>query len=288
MTSMRRALFSFVLFIPLLLYSTSTIAEDTGADARAYLETIEQLKDRPVDKQIEGWRKFLSQHPNSSFREEIEGNLKNLEELNINTDPTQQKEKRDTERYLRAVEFAKKLGPSDQILLWKQFLDENPESIYRREAKKTLDELQLKGGTPLSKPPGSTVVTPGGVPEPIRVAPELAYKDPQKALLLAAFPGLIVPGIAHWYTRDYPTAGLLTGLRVGGLAVGIPAIINRKNSLIWIGGILAGLSYIIDVVDAPFTVERYNDALEQKAAAQKRAFFETPENGIELSLAVTF
>jgi hypothetical protein len=80
---------------------------------------------------------------------------------------------------------------------------------------------------------------------------------------LATFPGLVVPGIAHWYTRDYTLAGVLTGLRVGGLAVLIPGIIDGNAAMTIAGAILAGFSYIVDVADAPFTVKRYNDALEE-------------------------
>src|SRR5262249_53462945 len=110
-------------------------------DTKKNLEKAEKLKDAPLDAQMNGCGKNLKDHPNSSFREEINNNVKNLEDLLANTDPAQQKEKRDTERYLKAVEFAKKLSPSDQIELWEQFLSENPKSLYTREARKNLENL---------------------------------------------------------------------------------------------------------------------------------------------------
>jgi hypothetical protein len=242
-----------------LLLSASASFPQEITDAEAYLGTIEKLKDQPIDKQIEDWRLFLSEHPDSAFRGEIESNLRVLEDLQLKTDPKRRKEAYDTERYMRAVEYAKTLSPADQAALWEQFLEENPQSLFRKEAETRLE--QLRGGNR-----GSPVVAPPSAPVPrteaAPVAPDLNYKDPQTALLLAIFPGLVVPGMGHWYAKDYLVAGVLTGLRVVALGLGIPSIVEQQEIMLIVASILYGFTYFADVADAPFAVRRYNEALE--------------------------
>jgi hypothetical protein len=236
-----------------------------GAETATYLKGLEGMHDKPMDAQIEGWRKFLQEHPDSPYRGEIEANVRNLEDLLANTDPVQQKEKKDTERYLRAVEYAKKLSVTDQISLWEQFLGENPQSIYRREAKRNLEELKARDNPAPDKPgysPGRSQSSPP--PQEQLVTPALDFKSPQTGALLATFPGLIVPGIGHWYVKEYMTAGILTGLRVAGLALGIPGIIRNNTVMIVLGAAFFGFTYIYDIADAPYAVARYNEALEHK------------------------
>jgi hypothetical protein len=275
---MRAAL--FVLLAALLPLPAP--AGDSPSDSGAYLQALERLKDAPIDAQVEGWKRFLADHPDTSYRREIETNLKNLEELLSQTDPVQKKEHRDTERYLRAVEYAKRLSPADKILLWEQFLEENPDSIYRSEARKTLDEL--RGRAP--GPPRGDLSPSGDAPPSgarVAVAPSLEYKDRQTAILLATFPGLVVPSLGHWYTRDYLWAGVLTGVRVGGLAIGIPGIVNEDTGLIILGSLLFGVSYLIDVVDAPFSVDRYNEALEEGTVSSR---YPAPPTRLSFSLTI--
>src|SRR5690349_19033041 len=47
-------------------------------DARLYLEMIDILKDAPSQEQVAGWEKFLKEHADSYFREEIQSNLDNM------------------------------------------------------------------------------------------------------------------------------------------------------------------------------------------------------------------
>jgi len=232
-------------------------------DAADYLEAVQAFSDQPVESQIEGWNRFLKEHPNTSYQEEIKQNLLNLEDFLTNTDPKQMKEKRDTDRFIKASEFAKKLTLPDQILLWQQFIDENPNSLYLKEAKKKLQDLKSLN-TPVTPPVKSSTSLNSKTNENQRVAPDLAYKDKQTAILFATFPGLIVPGMAHWYTKEYTMAGVLTGLRVGGLAVGIPAMIQKNRAPFIVGSLLVLFSYLADVVDAPYSVERYNADLEKQ------------------------
>ncbi|MFH1016727.1 MAG: hypothetical protein V1798_00935 [Pseudomonadota bacterium] len=268
------SLLSAALVLPILLVFGNAVAQQPkkapdGTETATYLQAVENLHDKSIDLQVDGWRQFLKDHPQSPYRNEIENNLRNLEDLLANTNPLQMKEKRDTERYLRAVEYAKKLPFQDQIAFWEQFLDENPQSIYRREAGRTLEELKARvsPSAPVAAPPKSSSEA-GPAPPGQFVAPQLNFKDPQKATLLATFPGLIVPGIGEWYAHEYATAGILTGIQVGGAALAIPGIINNNVIMIVLGSALFGFSYIYDIVDAPFAVRRYNDALEQKKAAQ--------------------
>jgi hypothetical protein len=266
----RAALYLFpVIVLSLLWLSPPLMAAEKSSketklgDAREYVEAIDRARDLSVDEQIELWRRFLNDHPNSSFRDEIETNVKHLDDLLTQTDPTRKREQKDSDRYLRAVEYSKKLSNEDQSDLWEQFLEENPQTLYRKEILQRLEELHVKPErrTPLVGVKNEAVVTVKQSP----VISRLPYKNAQKATLLATFPGLIVPGIAHWYTRDYAIAGILTGARVGGLAIGIPGIINQNRTLIIIGAVLAGFSYLVDIADAPFTVSRYNDELDRAA-----------------------
>ncbi len=234
-------------------------------DTGAYLEAVSKAKELSVEDQVDLWRRFLEDHPDSSFRPEIENNLKNLDNLLTETDPARKKEQQDSERYLRAVDYSKKLSLPDQIDLWEQFLDDYPKTIYRKEVVQRLEELRSKAG------PSATT---GGLPKPSvpitvkaePITPRVPYKSSKTATLYAIFPGIVVPGMAHWYTRDYAIAGIMTGLRVGGLGIGIPGVLDRRTSFIVVGALLAGFSYLFDIADAPFAVERYNDALEQKAS----------------------
>lgn len=252
-------------------------------DAAAYLEVVERSKKVTVEEQLNGWRSFLQEHPDTSFRPEIERNIQNLENLLTQTDPSRQREEKDAERYLRAVEFAKKLSLSDQLALWEQFIEENPKSLYRNDAEATAKTLKGRLRKEPKKPSAVPSPSEQGTPARLEIARRLPYKDQQTATLLAIFPGLVVPGIGHWYTRDYVMGGVLTGLRVGGLAVGLPGVIQENNSLIIIGSILAGFSYLVDIADAPFSVRRYNENLEN--TSQKTSWLGPSEVPLEGSLA---
>ncbi len=104
------------------------------------------------------------------------------------------------------------------------------------------------------------------------------YKDPNKAFLLAFFPGLLIHGYGHFYADDQLMGDvLLTGEVVSVLSVGLGALIksdtttfsggilgdsnnagNIGTNLIW-GGVIAftGL-WIIDMAHAPTAANDYN------------------------------
>ena len=65
--------------------------------------------------------------------------------------------------------------------------------------------------------------------------------------------------MGHWYTQDYVIAGVLTAIRVGGIAIGLAGIINGTSEKIYIGSGMAIISYALDIADAPYSAERYND-----------------------------
>jgi hypothetical protein len=105
------------------------------------------------------------------------------------------------------------------------------------------------------------------------------YKDPNKAFLLAFFPGLLIHGYGHFYADDNLMGNvLLTGEVVSVLSFGLGVLIksdtttfsggllgtpsdanNTGNNLMW-GGIIAftGL-WIIDMAHAPTAAKDYND-----------------------------
>ena len=242
-----------VLFFPLLFPLLSATADDANADLNAYIEIVEKLKAAPVDRQLDILRKFLDEHPETRFRNEIESNVRRLEELATQTDPVKRREAQDADRYLRAVDFAKKLTPEDQIALWEQFIEENPKSLYRKEAESNLAEVKAKHhrAAPATAPPTS--------PTSQNVVPPPPAKDRQTGVLLATFVGIIVPGMGHWYAHDWALAGAFTGVRLAGLGVGVPGLVQENYPMIIIGSILYGISYFGDIIDTPFAVDRYNE-----------------------------
>jgi hypothetical protein len=105
------------------------------------------------------------------------------------------------------------------------------------------------------------------------------YKDPNKAFLLAFFPGLLIHGYGHFYANDYITGDVLLGGEVlSVLSVGLGALIksdtttfsggllgdsnnadNIGTNLIW-GGIIAfGGLWIIDMAHAPTAAQDFNN-----------------------------
>lgn len=238
-------------------------------DAKDYIDTIEKVTKLKIDDQIDAWQTFLSDHPQQSFRKEIEKNIGLLQSLSQKKQTGKQGDERDAELYLKALEFSKKLSPQDQMQLWQQFLDENPTSIYRNEAQTRL--YRLKRTTPRTQQvPARNPPQQQRAPAPtsqITPAPANAsavggikpIKDPDQALLLATLPGLVVPGMGHWYTEDYVIAGVLSAIRIAGLGIGIPGIINSDYNLIYLGGGVALLSYVIDIADAGYSADRYNE-----------------------------
>ncbi|MCC7460310.1 MAG: hypothetical protein IT286_03310 [Proteobacteria bacterium] len=245
-------------------------------DAKNYIQTIEKVSKLKIDDQVDVWQTFLSDNPKHTFRKEIEKNIEILQSLTEKKAAGKQGDERDAELYLKALDFSKKLSLNDQIDLWKQFLDENPTSIYRTEAQNRLTRLQrYKAKTfPEKKPVQSAPlkqVAPAA--KPTSEAPALApksqntlvsgglkqIKDPDKALLLASIAGLAVPGIGHWYTEDYVIAGVLSVFRITGLAIGIPGVINSEYEKIYIGAGLSLVSYALDIVDASASADRFNE-----------------------------
>jgi hypothetical protein len=105
------------------------------------------------------------------------------------------------------------------------------------------------------------------------------YKDPNKAFLLAFFPGILIHGYGHFYADDNMMGNvLLTGEVVSVLSVGMGALIksdtntfsggllgdktnaaNIGNNLIWGGVIAFGALWIVDMAHAPTAAKDYND-----------------------------
>src|SRR5579862_4715127 len=68
------------------------------------------------------------------------------------------------------------------------------------------------------------------------------YKDPNKAFLLAFFPGLLIHGYGHFYADDDLMGNvLLTGEVVSVLSVGLGALI-KSDTTTFSGGILGSSS----------------------------------------------
>ncbi|HVZ81649.1 MAG TPA: hypothetical protein VHE12_12745 [bacterium] len=105
------------------------------------------------------------------------------------------------------------------------------------------------------------------------------YKDPNKAFMLAFFPGLLIHGYGHFYADDHLMGNvLLTGEIVSVVSFGLGALIrsdtatfsggllgdsknadNIGTNLMW-GGVIAftGL-WIVDMAHAPTAAKDFND-----------------------------
>lgn len=249
-------------------------------DAKEYIETIEKVSKLKIDDQIDVWQTFLSDHPKNTFRKEIEKNIEVLQSLSQKKPGAKQGDEKEAELYLKALEFSKKLNQQDQIALWEQFLEENPNSIYKNEAQTRLMRLKrYKPKAPAVGAPAKAAPATPTAPAQQRLSPtseapatsspkaplassvggKKPTKDEDQALMLASLAGLVVPGMGHWYTEDYVIAGVLSAVRIAGLAIGIPGVINSEYNQIYLGGGLAILSYAIDIADAPYSARRFNE-----------------------------
>jgi hypothetical protein len=104
------------------------------------------------------------------------------------------------------------------------------------------------------------------------------YKDPNKAFMLAFFPGLLIHGYGHFYAEDQMMGNvLLVGEVVSVISVGFGAIIksdtktfsggllgtptnadNVGTNLIW-GGIIGFTAlWIVDMAHAPTAADEFN------------------------------
>lgn len=104
------------------------------------------------------------------------------------------------------------------------------------------------------------------------------YKDPNKAFLLAFFPGLLIHGYGHFYADDHLMGNvLLTGEVVSVLSIGFGVLIksdtttfsggilgdslnanNVGTNLIW-GGVAAfTVLWLVDMAHAPTAASDYN------------------------------
>lgn len=247
-------------------------------DARLYLEMIDILKDAPIADQIAGWEKFLGDNPKSYFKEEITSNLESMKARRAASEKA--REEQDSRLYFKTIEQAAALPLAEQIKLWQRFVHDNPDSLFANEARTTLNRLkeeQRWGGgdaaAPKKSPPLAAnklppvTVLPNTPPQARAAAPtadasDTQRRDPEQALFLAAVPGLVIPGLGHFYSERYAMGGFLAAVRVSGLAlIGVGAY-REINQLIIPGAALALLSYAVDIFMAPIEARNYNNALE--------------------------
>ncbi len=258
---------------PLMAQGPVEELEKQQEDTRLYLETIDMLKDNSLENQIKGWEKFLKEHPDNYFRDEIEANLDNMKARQEII--AREQEEQDSRRYFATVERAADKPVSEQIPIWEKYLKENPDSLFANEARTTLNRLRLQAGPavapaqqPLPSSPPPPAPLPTAPPTVETTAKDLTLQDdglldPNRALFLASVPGLIVPGLGHFYAGNYTIGGVLVGLRVGGLALmGYGFFDENRLALIIPGSLVAGFSYVLDVVMAPIQVRNRNHSLE--------------------------
>lgn len=114
-------------------------------DAKRYLEAIENAKEVKLSEQHSIWKNFLAQYPDTTFRSEIEHNMKQLEKA-LGVAQGIQKDLSDTEVFLKAKSYIQKknLNKQDQLLLWKQFLGDHPDNEHNSEVKTLINQLTFE------------------------------------------------------------------------------------------------------------------------------------------------
>jgi|GEM_PF-5060172 len=143
--------YTLVLLLVITAQSPTVMAADLSQtstiffrDAKNYLETIKSAQTASLNDQIDIWKNFLAQHPNTYYTDEIKGNLLQLETvLGVPSKSTQNIS--DTEILLKAKRYIinHKLSEQDQILLWQQFLQEHPGNDHGVEVKAMISELRF-------------------------------------------------------------------------------------------------------------------------------------------------
>ena len=273
-------------------------------DARLYLETIDVLHDQPLEAQIEGWQRFLRKHPDSYFKQEIQANLDSM--LARRALVTKKQEEEDSRLYFATIERAASYDLDKQIVTWEKFIKENPDSIFANEARTTLNRLkqeaQWSGGEikrkvpPAKKQPEnekkkqSTLDQAKGLEDVPQDTDQLRledsrYLDPDKALFLAALPGLVIPGLGHFYAKSYAMGSFLAAIRLAGIGFLAMGAFRGSNAFILPGGILALTSYALDVGLAPKVARDYNYALDPLPPLEDKAI---PVTSLEFKLNWTF
>ncbi|HMQ10275.1 MAG TPA: hypothetical protein PKC21_05435 [Oligoflexia bacterium] len=236
-------------------------------DTTAYSNLIIGLRDLSLEQHLAAIEDYLEKNPNSLYKTEIEHNIAALQKLvEKETLPEQESQKaKDTELFFKAQGLAKTLPLAEKIQLWQQFIHENPHSIYLKDAKYNLNKLQERKN---ALDPQNSINTSIAQSQETLVAKKLPYKDPKKAMTLATTAGLVVPGMGHWYTEDYIPAGIFAGLRVVGIGLFTKGYYDNSRSTQVTGFLIGLFSYIADIADAPFSVERYNDRVDKEMQNQ--------------------
>lgn len=256
--SMRQNCFVFLLIV--LLGSSTILAYD---DTTAYSNLLIKLRGLSLEKSLQTIEAYLQNNPNSLYKSEIEHNIATLQKLiPKETSPGQDDQKsKDTELFFKAQGLAKTLPLAEKIQLWQQFIRENPHSIYLKDAQYNLNKLQERNSASSVQNSINANVAQN---QDTLVAKKLPYKDPKRAMTLATTAGLVVPGMGHWYTKDYIPAGIFTGLRVIGIGMFTKGYYDNSRSTQVTGFLIGLFSYIADIADAPFSVERYNDKVDKE------------------------
>ena len=240
-------------------------------DVRRYLETLDSLKNAPLKDQIEGWKQFLDDYPDTAFKDDISNNISNMNAvLRAQEQEEIGKEIQDKEVYEKFKSEIAAFSKDEKINKYEKFIENHEGSTIQALAIEDLNKLKSSQETAAQSP--SSTVQPKETPSQttLKLVPEGKTKDPNHALLLATLPGLAVPGMGSFYAGDTTTGVVLVVLRLAGLGMIGAGLYNDSNNMIITGAIAAGFSYAIDTVAAPISARKYNERLEEKGNKQAR------------------
>jgi hypothetical protein len=260
-------------------YITSPEASDEGPmseenqkkqrDFDEYLRQLTLFKDASTKEQIQNLEQFLEDHPDTSVKNEIQGNLQSLKAtLRAEEEAKVAKNIQDKEDYEKFRAEIKGLAPSDQIARYDEFIKTHSDSAVIDTAKndqQALVQAQLKASAG-QQPAGQPAAQAGQAAPVLPLAPPGNTKDPNHAIFMAAVPGLFVPGMGSFYAGDSATGVVLVLVRVAGYTMGGVGVARHSNGLIITGALAAGFSYLLDIAAAPILARDYNEKLEKKAS----------------------
>ncbi len=273
-------------------YSSEDEDNQSALDVRRYLETIEALKNAPLEERIKRWEQFLQDYPDTAFKDDIKKEIVDSNSiLRAKQEDEISKEVEEKQRYDAFKDEIAALPIDQKIERYEDFINENRESSVHDQAVSDLSAL--KESQDVAKPVTPTGAgTSTGINQPIKdenaLTSNLKYKDPEHALFMAAVPGLIVPGMGSFYAGDNATGVILVVLRIAGLGMMGAGIARESNSLLITGGIAAGFSWVVDMVAAPIIAKEHNKKLEKANPSTVMPFLSIHDNKPVVGLSYTF
>jgi hypothetical protein len=268
-------------------YSSQDEDNQSALDVRRYLETVEVLKNAPLEERINRWEQFLEDYPETAFKEDIKKEIADTRSiLRAREKEELSKEAEDRRRYSQFKEEISTLPFDQKVARYEEFIKNNADTGIHDTAVDDLAELKRTASIPAATTPA--VSTPSVAAPSDSLTSDLKLKDPEHALFLAAVPGLVVPGMGTFYAGDTTIGVVLVLLRISGLGMMAAGIVRESNGLLITGGIAGGFSWVIDMISAPLIVRENNAKIEKRASSSLTPILSLYDKKPYVGLSYTF